>query len=159
MKMAVSESWIELLKLAADNEDSLGTGQNVEAAEKFFTVAHYNNPRDVVRAKPEYFVEGENNVEWPSGPMKPCIRRILAFVNELHLARKEKAARDTMARSTSPPPDRRTTEANSPSAAGGGGSPYTRDQESRLRLLGMDPTLMAATTALKETGKMVEPLK
>ena len=66
--MAISEFKIEFLKLAADNEDLLWIRQNVEAAEKFFTVVNYTNQRDVVGAKPEYFVEGENNVEWPSAP-------------------------------------------------------------------------------------------
>ena len=46
--MAVSESWSELLKLAADNEELLSKTENVETVEKFFCVAHYNNPRDVV---------------------------------------------------------------------------------------------------------------
>ena len=154
--MAVKEPWDVLLKLMADNEELLGTAAHLETVVKFFTNAHYMSPGDVVGARSEDFVEGEECVKWPSGPPKPCIRRIMDFINELYVMRKDKASKEAR-RMTSPPPERRSADATSPSAAGGG-SPYTKDQETRLRLLGMDPTVMAATAAMKE-GKMIEPLE
>ena len=79
MKMAVKEPWGELLKLMADNEELLGTAANSETVVKFFTEAHYMSLGNVVGARSEDFVEGEDGVKWPSGPLKPCIRRILVF--------------------------------------------------------------------------------
>ena len=129
--MAVKEPWDVLLKLMADNEELLGTAAHVETVVKFFTNAHYMSPGDVVGARSEDLVEGEEGVKWPSGPLKPCIRRIMDFINELYVMRKEKASKEAR-RMTSPPPERRSADATSPSAAGGG-SPYTRDEETRLR--------------------------